>query len=248
VVSTETHPAPRGTARAPLSRQRVLAAALAYVDEHGLDGLTMHKLAAELGAGAMSLYNHVRNKDDLLVGISELVWQEAAAAAPPAADDAAWLRALGRAIRHAGRRHPKALPALVSAGVFPPAMLEVIAGQFDRAGPAEPDARLLTGIATVTAFALGWAITGSAGAGPAAGPARESERQRIRRVTRALPPETPDRLVDTAIAVCAADTEAMFATGLEAIITGCGVGGTPASPRTTPPRWPRANGPARMTK
>lgn len=134
------------------------------------------------------------------------------------------MRALGRAIQNAGRCHPKALDAFVSAGVFPAALLEIIADQLDRAGLGEPDPRLVNGIATVSAFALGWAIIEASGIGPSSGWMQETERQRIRRVTRALPPETPDRLVDTAITVCASDAEPMFAIGLEAIVSGCGLG------------------------
>ena len=52
-------------ARAPLSREQVLRAALGYVDRHGLEALSMHKLGAELGVRAMSLYKHVADKDDL---------------------------------------------------------------------------------------------------------------------------------------------------------------------------------------
>ena len=59
----------------------------------------------------MSLYNHVRNKDDLLAGIRELVWAEIAAASPVGGDDQAWLRALGLAIRETGRRRPRTLRA-----------------------------------------------------------------------------------------------------------------------------------------
>src|SRR5690349_10727177 len=49
------------TKRKPLSRERVLQTAVALADERGLDGLTMRKLAAELGVEAMSLYHHVAN-------------------------------------------------------------------------------------------------------------------------------------------------------------------------------------------
>jgi AcrR family transcriptional regulator len=52
--------------RTPLTREQVLRAALAYVDELGLDALSMHKLGARLGVKAMSLYNHAEGKDDLL--------------------------------------------------------------------------------------------------------------------------------------------------------------------------------------
>ena len=201
--------------RAPLSRQRVLAAALAYVDQHGLDDLTMHKLAVALGVSDMSLYNHVRNKDDLLAGISELVWQEAADAVDATADKADWLRSLGRAVYDAVRRHPHALPAVVASRVLSRPMLEAVADRFERSGATEPDPTLVNAISTVIAFALGW---GTAGAGPALTPEHETERQRVRRVTRALPPDTPDRILDAAIAVCGADAEAMFTSGLDAII------------------------------
>ena len=62
--------------RTPLSRERVLRAAIALADERGATELTMRKLAKELGVEAMSLYNHVANKDDLLDGMIDLVFSE----------------------------------------------------------------------------------------------------------------------------------------------------------------------------
>lgn len=59
--------------RAPLSRERVLRAAVALADQSGIDSMTMRKLGQELGVEAMSLYNHVANKDDILDGIVDLV-------------------------------------------------------------------------------------------------------------------------------------------------------------------------------
>ncbi|HEX6128445.1 MAG TPA: TetR/AcrR family transcriptional regulator [Candidatus Limnocylindria bacterium] len=56
-----------------LSRERVLAAAIEIADRDGIDALTMRRLAEELGAGAMSVYYHVANKDDLLGGMVDLV-------------------------------------------------------------------------------------------------------------------------------------------------------------------------------
>jgi AcrR family transcriptional regulator len=60
----------------PLSRERILTQALEIADADGLDALSMRNLAASLGVQAMSLYNHVKNKDDLIDGISDLVIQE----------------------------------------------------------------------------------------------------------------------------------------------------------------------------
>ena len=62
--------------RAPLSRERVLRAGVAFADEAGIGSLSMRKLAAALGVEAMSLYNHVANKTDLLDGMVDLVFAE----------------------------------------------------------------------------------------------------------------------------------------------------------------------------
>ena len=62
--------------RSPLNRERVLRAALHLADERGIDALTMRELGQRLGVEAMSLYNHVDNKDDLLDGMIDLVVSE----------------------------------------------------------------------------------------------------------------------------------------------------------------------------
>jgi AcrR family transcriptional regulator len=59
--------------RAPLNRELVLRAAIALADESGIEALSMRKLGQALGVEAMSLYNHVANKDDVLDGIVDLV-------------------------------------------------------------------------------------------------------------------------------------------------------------------------------
>src|SRR5438067_8143997 len=67
---------PASKVRAPLTRHRVLASAVAYADEHGLGSLSMRKLGESLGVEAMSLYNHVANKSELLDGMVDLVFSE----------------------------------------------------------------------------------------------------------------------------------------------------------------------------
>jgi AcrR family transcriptional regulator len=67
---------PRTEPRVPLSRQRVLRAAVGIADEHGLPALTMRRLAEEVGAEAMSLYYHVANKEEVLNGVVELIVEE----------------------------------------------------------------------------------------------------------------------------------------------------------------------------
>ena len=62
--------------RAPLSKERVLHAAVALADERGIESLTMRALGEELGVEAMSLYHHVANKDELLDGMVDVVFSE----------------------------------------------------------------------------------------------------------------------------------------------------------------------------
>jgi AcrR family transcriptional regulator len=69
-------PEPTIEPRAPLNRERVLATAVMLADRHGLESLSMRKLADELGAGAMSLYHYVPNKEQLLDGMVDIVFSE----------------------------------------------------------------------------------------------------------------------------------------------------------------------------
>ena len=62
------------TARAPLTRERIIGAAVEFADEHGIEVLSMRKLGSELGVEAMSLYNHVANKDDIYDGMIDHVF------------------------------------------------------------------------------------------------------------------------------------------------------------------------------
>jgi AcrR family transcriptional regulator len=62
--------------REPLSRERVLETAVALADRHGLDWLSMRKLADELGVAAMTLYYYVPNKVELIDGMIDIVFSE----------------------------------------------------------------------------------------------------------------------------------------------------------------------------
>jgi AcrR family transcriptional regulator len=62
--------------RVPLSRERVLHAAIKLADEGGVEALSMRKLGQEVGVEAMSLYNHVANKEDVLDGMVDIVMSE----------------------------------------------------------------------------------------------------------------------------------------------------------------------------
>ena len=111
--------------RPPLTRERVLREAVLMADEHGLAGLTMRALGARLGVQAMSLYNHVANKDDVLDGIVDLVVAEIAV--PSAADP--WrtaMRARALSAHAVLLRHPWACGLLMSRVNVGPAMLRYL--------------------------------------------------------------------------------------------------------------------------
>ena len=67
---------PAAQSRTPLTRERVLQAALAMADAGGIESVSMRKLGEAVGVEAMSLYNHVPGKADLLDGLIDLVFSE----------------------------------------------------------------------------------------------------------------------------------------------------------------------------
>ncbi len=83
--------AARPAPRAPLTREAIVEAALRVLDAEGMEGLSMRRVGEELGAGAASLYWHVRNKDELFQLIYERVTQEVALPEP---DPARWMEQL----------------------------------------------------------------------------------------------------------------------------------------------------------
>jgi AcrR family transcriptional regulator len=108
-----TDPAATGQPRAPLTQERVFAAALAIADRDGLDGLSMRRVARALGAGAMSLYHHVADKDALLDELVDLVFAEIELP-PEGVDWRAALRQRMRSAEDALRRHPWAIALMES--------------------------------------------------------------------------------------------------------------------------------------
>jgi AcrR family transcriptional regulator len=114
--STDTEP------RTPLSRERVLRAAIDLADRDGIEALSMRKLGQELGVDAMAIYRHVRSKDDLLDGVVELIVGEIER--PLATEDwKAALRQQAMAARRVMLRHPWARRVLEERGTSGPAAL-----------------------------------------------------------------------------------------------------------------------------
>src|SRR5690242_13042855 len=95
--------------RIPLSRDRILRAALDLADRDGFEACTMRRLGAQLGVEAMSLYRYVTNKEDLLSGLVDLVFAEVELEEPGTTEWRAAMRARAHSHRAAMRRHPWAI-------------------------------------------------------------------------------------------------------------------------------------------
>lgn len=142
----------------PLSRDRVLRAAIALADEHGIGALTMRRLGQSLGVEAMSLYKHVAGKDDILDGIVDRVFAEIDL--PDDAPD--WktaMRARATSARDAFARHPWAVPIMDSRLSPGPATLrhhDWVIGRLRAGGFAIPMAA--HAFAVLDAFVFGFAV------------------------------------------------------------------------------------------
>ena len=112
--------APRGH----LNKERVFRAAVDLADREGLESLTMRKLAGELGVGAMSLYYYVPNKDELVIGMVDIVFAEIEL--PPTDSD--WQTAMRRralSTREALNRHRWAVGLMESQAMPGPASIRL---------------------------------------------------------------------------------------------------------------------------
>lgn len=117
-----TKKASKTAVREPLTRERVVRAALALVDEGGLEALSMRTVAGKLGVEAMSLYRHVTGKDDLLNGVADLVLSEVEV--PPKGTP--WREAMRRralSAREVFLRHPSGALVVESCATMTPSRL-----------------------------------------------------------------------------------------------------------------------------
>lgn len=210
------------TKRAPLTRRRVVEAALGQADAEGLAALSLHKVAAELGVKAMSLYNHVDGKDALLDGLIEVMWEEV----PLPEAGAGWqdaLRQLAGDVRGLVLRHPRAAPLLTSRSVMPAHELEVLDAYLmllQDAGLTRTRAAEV--VRTLYAYALGFALVEVSWlAGEPADLVDCDDVQRIRHVTRMVPADAPDRLMRAALLLCTeCDMSVQFELGTELMLRG----------------------------
>jgi TetR/AcrR family tetracycline transcriptional repressor len=106
------------TARTPLSRDGILEAAIEYVDEHGLNALTMRQLGQLLGVEAMSIYHYVNGREDLLEGVVGKLVSEVSVpprdAIGPSDGWQAFLQHVAHAIRSLAVDHPNLFPLVAT--------------------------------------------------------------------------------------------------------------------------------------
>lgn len=210
----------RERVRAPLSRQQVLTGAVRYVDEHGLDALSMHKLGAALGVRGMSLYKHVASKDDLLDGIVEQLWSEIPID-PPDGDWRDGVRHLAGVLRDLVNRHPHAAPLLNSRQKMQERPLRVCDAllRIMRDGGV-PEQCAVALLRTIVVYGIGYALAELSIPAQSTDDA-EDEVTRVRRATSLLTPQASDDLVRTALLVCdGCDMTAQFDIGLDLMIRG----------------------------
>ncbi|MFD9704841.1 TetR/AcrR family transcriptional regulator C-terminal domain-containing protein [Lentzea sp. NPDC059081] len=123
--------------REPLTRDRIVDAAVRVIEREGVEAVSMRRIASDLGAGTMSLYNHVPNKAVLVDLAAERIMAQAR---PYQVDGDDWrdhIRAHARAVRELARRHPRAFVLLATRRLSSDAgfrTIEAALANFARAG------------------------------------------------------------------------------------------------------------------
>lgn len=204
--------------RARFTVSDIATAALELVDRDGLGGLSMRSLAGALGTGPMTLYNYVRDRGELEELVAEAVIAEVKVSAP--SDDwCADVRAIAMAMWEAVRRHPNAVPLVltrrtVSASSYLAA--DRLIGALARAGLSEED--LLASFRAVLGL-----VTGSAQAelaGPLAGAGRDSEQVAVAARMGALAGAEHPHIAALAQVSQRSTAAADFARGLDILLAG----------------------------
>ena len=195
-----------------MSRRRVLEEAVQFVDREGLEALTMRRLGAELGVEAMSLYNHVPNKDALLDGMVEVLLGELEV--PP--ENRGWEERIKegyRAFRRLAHEHPNVFPLLVNRppetmdGVW---LVEEFLRTLEEAGFGKETA--LHAFRTLSSYTFGYAMAEIRGF------ALEPDGSRLG--AHGLSPEEFPRLCELKPQLENVDHDAEFEFGLDLILSG----------------------------
>ena len=202
--------------RRPLTRRRILKAALRLVDREGLEALSMRRLGQAVGVEAMSLYNHVPNKAAVLDGLVELLLSELEIPGPEAGGWMARARRICRSFRGIAHAHPHAFPLVVTRSYNTPAALRQVEATLQILHEAGFDAETaLHAFQTWSSYVSGYVLAELPRL--TRRPERDDGDTRLDRGR--LDPATFPRLVELAPYYAARDRDAEFEYGLDVILT-----------------------------
>ncbi len=207
----------RNEERGPLSRERIVEAALRLIDRDGLEAFSMRSLGAALDVEAMSLYHYFPSKEALLDSVVERVVAEMQ---PPAADATGWEEPLHEALRSYRRlahAHPHVFPLVGRRRVqSPPEGLRPVEWALDLLRRAGFDAEgALHAFRTLSSYAFGYALSEIWGFALEPDP-HDPSRFDIRRAD----PQRFPRMGEVAPHVVACDHDAEFERGISFILAG----------------------------
>lgn len=201
------------SARTPLSRERIVEAALALIDSAGVEGFSMRALGRQLDVDPMAIYHHLPNKDAVFDAIVEALWSGVACSAP--ADDHDWQRCLYALFCHA-RRHlltqPRAVLLMGTRPATTPALLHLIEHTLGHLDAAElPAHEAMALMDCLAAFTVG-KVLGEV--------SQQEQRDKVESALQTLTPESHPHLLQALGAGYAFAPEMQFERGLRALIAG----------------------------
>lgn len=205
--------------RRPLTREAIVEAALDLLDREGLAGLSMRRLAQELGTGAASLYWHVGDKEELLSLLLDRIVGEAEIPEPDPANWQEQLKEMARETRRRMQRHRDA--AQISMGRIPAGplsvpVLERYLAVFVAAGLPP---RVIAFAADMFALYVGGFAYEESLRVPLLGDEHASTAQ-LADYYRSLPPDAFPSLVGLADDLTAGDADERFEFGIELLVRG----------------------------
>lgn len=203
--------------RARFTRTEVEDAAIAVTDEHGLGGLTMRAVAAQLGTGPMTLYNYVDDRGALDALVVDGVLRDITLPHSPSPDWRVDVHQLAEQVWRAVRVHPNAIPLVLARRSHSTSFLDVaeaLLAALARSGLDGED--LLAAFRAVTTLATAFAQTELTGSLSTRDGGPDATIDRFR----SLPTERYPRLVEIAGAARTSTPETEFRRGLEALLKG----------------------------
>jgi len=208
--------------RARLSKKAVVDRALALADANGLDGLTIRRLAEDLGVTPMALYWHFRSKEELLTGLADQVWAEMNMKVDPAQPWPRQLQGLLESLIRVLRAHPCASQLLLETEKQSEAFLQATEVTLEVLRSAGFDPRHASEVARSALWTGLMLVMSEPGVHPGKSGKEQAEYQRQALVRLAtLPPDRYPRVVECAapLATCD-DPEFHYGFGIELFIAG----------------------------